>query len=309
MDHTSDVPYRFFDVAGEHLQRLPPLKGFENLPVVSLEEATQPLIPHVPELKRMVDIAYKNDVQSDYGLTADESSSIALYTVEWSPPKNSFYIILNETLRNSDREKLLPPWLLFLKLFMTALSKLPQTGTRTIYRGVNLDLMSKYRQGTKIVWWGFSSCTTNAEVLENNLFLDKNSARTIFTIECDTGKDIRKHSYYQKEDEILLIPGIEFEVVSSMNMGDQHAVIQLKEASESKPVLQPVKISYKDKYLTDAKVERIIKEALMKKKCTELDLTWNDITHTGAGKLAKALQNNKVKKYVLKLGKKHIFPY
>lgn len=56
-----------------------------------------------------------------------------------------------------------------------------------------------------------------------------------------------------------------------------------------------VKISYREKQITDADVERISNEALVKQKCTELDLSYNRITLAGAAILAKALQSTKVR--------------
>ncbi|CAF3393125.1 unnamed protein product [Rotaria sp. Silwood2] len=241
-------------------------------------------------------------------------------------------------LRNSNREALLPPWFKFLKLFLTALSKLPSTGHRFIYRGVKLDLRQKYTEGTRIVWWGFSSCTTTVGVLESDAFFGKSGTRTLFVIECDTGKDIRQHSFYQKEDEILLLPGREFEIVSSMDMGNKLSMIQLKEiiprfpniasitsskhtaissttiitpaaaatiipaaaivpkpTPKSKPIIQTVRVSYESKNITNADIQRVIKEAFVQQKCTELDLSQNKITHEGAVMLAETLRNNTVR--------------
>ncbi|CAF4740183.1 unnamed protein product [Rotaria sp. Silwood1] len=344
MGDESNGAYRFSDVAGEPIRRLPPLRGYENMPVVSLEEATQSLIPHVPEIEHMVDTILGNNIQSHNGLSADQSASIALYSMEWSPRKNSFYIILNDMLRNSKREALLPPWFRFLKLFLTALSKLPSTGHRIIYRGVKLDLREHYKKGARIVWWGFSSCTTAVEVLEEEEFFGKNGTRTLFAIECDTGKDIRQHSFYPNEEEILLLPGTEFEVISSADMGNRFSMIQLKEvvpkfphiasvassisstttgaaavttkpvaaaaatepkpSPKLKPPVQPVKVSYQSQNITDADIQRIIKEAIVQQQCTELDLSWNKITHEGATILAKELRNNTVRKlYYLSIDK------
>ena len=55
-------------------------------------------------------------------LTEDESASIYLYTCEWSPWDKCFYVVLNRTLRESDRsESTMKPWFKYLKLFLTAL--------------------------------------------------------------------------------------------------------------------------------------------------------------------------------------------
>jgi hypothetical protein len=336
MADASSAPYRFSDVAEEPVRRLPPIRGFENMPLVSLEEATQPLIPYVSEIEHMVDIVKGNNIKPNDGLTIDESASIALYSMEWSPRQNSFYIILNGTLRKANRAESLPPWFKFLKLFLTALSKLPPTTRRIIYRGVKLDLRKHYTQGARVVWWGFSSCTSTVGVLENEQFFGKSGTRTLFTIECDNGRDIRQHSFYQTEDEILLLPGQEFEVVSSLDMGNNLNMIQLKEivprfpniafitpsnpppistttaaavstptaaiatipkpASKPKPPVQSVKVSYGSKNITDADIQRIINEAFVQKQCTELNLSFNKITHEGAAILAKTLRNNEVRK-------------
>ena len=328
MAHKSTNTFRFSDVAGEPLRRLAPLRGFEKAPMVSFEKAIEPLIGHVKEIKHMVYNIQQSKIQAKNGLTIDETSSIALYSMEWSPREQSFYMILNETLRNPEREQFLLPWLKFLRLFFTGLSKLPSTGHRTIFRGVKLDLRSKYEQGERVVWWGFSSCTKTLRVLEKDEFVGKSGTRTIFTIETDTGKDIRQHSFYPEDDEILLLPGREFEVVSSAYTGNQLTMIHLKEVQpqfpnlpplpssnpplststgsiasattvtassvQPKPIIKPIQVSYRGENLTDKDIPRVIEEALEQQQCTQLDLSSNRITHEGAAILSKLLMHNQV---------------
>ena len=228
MAHKSTNTCRFSDIAEEPMERLPPLRGFETEPLMSLEEATEPLTESVPEIKHMIYNIRQSKIQPKNGLTIDESSSIALYSMEWNPPEESFYIILNKSLRDLNRIKL-RPWFRFLRLFFTALSKLPLAKHRIIFRGVKLDLRDQYKEGESIVWWGFSSCTKTLGVLENEQFVGMSGTRTLFTIESDAGKDIREHSFLPKEDEILLLPGREFVVISSAYMGNQLTMIHLKE--------------------------------------------------------------------------------
>ena len=301
MAHKSTNTFRFSDIGGEPLRRLPPIRGFENETLVSLEEATRPLIGLVQEIENMVYNIRQSKIQAKNGLTIDESSSIALYSMEWSPREQSFYNYLNKTLRDPKRESLLPPWLKFLRIFFTGLSKLPSTGHRTIYRGVKLDLRSKYKLGERVVWWGFSSCTQDVAVLENEQFFGKSGTRTLFAIESDTGKNIRQHSFYQHEDEIVLLPGREFEVVSSTDMGNQLTMIELKEVEPRYPTIaslptstSPVEVSYENKRITDNDIPRVIKEALQQQQCTILDLSFNRITHEGAALLSTALKHNEV---------------
>ena len=186
MAHKSTNTCRFSDIGGEPLRKLPPIRGFENEELVSFEEATKPLIGVVEEIEHMLDIVQDHTSKPKSGLSKDESSSITLYSLEWNPREKSFYFILNETLRDNKRETLLPPWLKFLRLFFTGLSKLPSANHRIIYRGVKMDLRNQYNEGERIVWWGFSSCTRTVRILEKDQFVGKSGTRTIFTIESDT---------------------------------------------------------------------------------------------------------------------------
>ena len=222
--------------------RLLPLQGFENMPLVSLDEATKPLIPHVPEIKEMVHVVRGNSREPNDGLTVEESASIMLYSLPWTVPQDSFYCILNTMLRSTNRDTQLPPWLLYLRLFITALTKLPSTPGRKVYRGVKMDIHDNYLVGSTCVWWGFSSCTSTVSVLENDQFVGKTGARTLFSIECDTGKSIMNHSRSGKEDEILLLPGLEFEVVACHPLGPEAHTIQLREIEPEYPNIATISL-------------------------------------------------------------------
>ncbi|CAF4651292.1 unnamed protein product, partial [Rotaria sp. Silwood2] len=136
------------------------------------------------------------------------------------------------------RQEKLEAWYLYLRLFLNALFRLPSL-TKTAYRGVKLDLSKRYIEGETIVWWGFSSCTTAVGVLKSNLFLGATDDRTMFTLQCQSARDIRKHSYYPAEDEVLLMAATQFKVVSCLKQGNLH-IIQLEETRPPFPLLQPV---------------------------------------------------------------------
>jgi hypothetical protein len=87
----------------------------------------------------MVWTVKQNCEKPEDDLTPDESGSIMLYTLEWEPPELSFYRILNRTLRSENRQEL-RPWFLYLRLIIYALVKLPCLSSRTIYRGVQMDM-------------------------------------------------------------------------------------------------------------------------------------------------------------------------
>ncbi|CAF4410322.1 unnamed protein product [Adineta steineri] len=83
------------------------------------------------------------------------------------------------------------------------------------------------------------------KILETEIFFDKTNERTMFIIECLNGKNIRRHSYFSKEDEILLLPATHFKVISVCNQGNLHT-IRLKEIQPRIPLLHPIIISLAD---------------------------------------------------------------
>ncbi|CAF1517408.1 unnamed protein product [Adineta steineri] len=231
---------RVSDIVNEPQQMLMPIEGYEEMSIVPLKEAVVPLVSILPRIQNYAYVAKQRcqSVPPD-GLTQDESASIMLYSMEWEPHAKCLYFALNAALRTEDRRKL-KPWFSYLKLILTALEKLPSTGCN-VFRGVNLDLSEQYTEGKTFVWWGFSSCTTSMGILENEQFLGKTGQRTLFTIECDSGKDISRHSYYQKEKEILLLPARQFSVVSCLKPAPGLHMIQLKETKPLITLLQPHK--------------------------------------------------------------------
>jgi hypothetical protein len=231
---------RFSDLTTEPRRMLPPIQGYEKMPLVSLEEAVDPLTSLVPEVERMAWTVKQSHFTREHGLTDDESASILLYTMEWEPRDQSFYIILNNTLQAANRN-LLRPWFLYLRLIMTAFAKLPSDSHRlTVFRGVKLDLRAQYPDGSTVTWWGFSSCTTSVGVLNNERFLGQVGTRTLFSIECHSAKSIKQYSFYPEEEEVLLPPARQFQVMGCLNQGNGLHIIQLKEIQPKFPLINPV---------------------------------------------------------------------
>lgn len=159
-----------------------------------------------------------------------------LYTMSWKPDHQCLYIALNATLRSEERSQL-KLWLPYLKLFFGALERLPSK-QRTVCRGVKKGLHEKYPKDKIFNWWAFSSCTKSIGVLKQDLFLGKVGNRTIFMIECFSGKDIREHSDVPTEDEMLLPAATRFKVVDSLDQDNGLHIIQLEEIKQNKPHLQ-----------------------------------------------------------------------
>eukprot|EP00667_Euglena_gracilis_P013257 EG_transcript_13666 len=160
-------------------------------------------------------------------LTKDEIGAIFIYTLE-SP----FYKNLNGLLRLRNREKL-KPLFPYLKLLLTALHKLPPLRV-TVFRGVKADVSAKYLQNDEIVWWGFGSTTGTAGVLEDPLYLGTSGPRTLFSIVTRHAVDICRYSAFgTKEDERLLMPGVQLKVKSKLPLADGLQFIQLEECTDS----------------------------------------------------------------------------
>ena len=204
-----------------------PIQGYEKVPLVPLEKAVEPLECMVPAVQRNVWIVMQKCHNPPDNLTPNESASIMLYTQSSKPEENSLYYILNAALRKGNQNTL-RPWFLYLKLIITALSKLPSV-QQTLYRGVKKNLTEDFAEKELFSWWSFISCTTNVTVLNEELFLGQLGERTMFNIDCYTGKNIRGHSMYKKENEVLLLPGFQFKKVGILNQGNGLNIIQIEE--------------------------------------------------------------------------------
>jgi hypothetical protein len=219
----SIVPQRFLDAGEEPDQTLTPIEGYEKYPLVSLKEAVAPIKSLLHNADSMVEIAKRNSRKPTDGLTPDESGAIHLYTMQWPKPHPSLYTILNQKLRTKNRDTLIS-WFLFLKLFFTALYKLPSL-KGVIYRGVRGNISDQYDEDH--FWWGATSCTETMNIMKR--FVGSTGDRTIFNIECIHGKSIQAHSYFKEENEILLMPGSYFQIVSKWKAAKGLYIIHLRE--------------------------------------------------------------------------------
>ncbi|CAF1385397.1 unnamed protein product [Adineta steineri] len=205
---------RLTDIPKEPMDFLMPISGYEEMPIVSLEEAVETLVPILPAVKSFARAAKKQCKKPADNLTQDESASIMLYSMGWEPLDKCLYCALNATLRSKNRSNL-KPWFLFLRLFLGALFRLPPIPHLTVFRGVKLDLSKQFEEDETFIWWGFSSCTTSIKVLQSEQFLGM-------------------------EDEVLLLAATEFQVKGILDQGHGLRTIQLQEVQSDEPMLIPV---------------------------------------------------------------------
>ena len=158
VDKETEHMMRILDIEDNPSRKMMPIQGYADMPLVSLERAVEPLVNIVHDIIEMAAWAkWKCEDPPADNLTVDQSASIILYSMQWEPQNKCLYYALNATLRDENRNKL-KPWFSYLKLFLTALSRLP-SNNRPIYRGITRDLRKDYQKGQKIIWWSFSSCT------------------------------------------------------------------------------------------------------------------------------------------------------
>ncbi|CAF3655661.1 unnamed protein product [Rotaria sp. Silwood1] len=218
---------------------LDPIVDYAQEPLLPLADACLPLTDILYNLSFYVQMALdKTPAEPPDQLTVDESAAIRLYTIEWEEPHRSLYSMLNYTLKMTSRENL-RPYFRYLKLFLTALVKLPCVPPLTVWRGVKLDLSAEFPPGTLVTWWAFSSCTTEMTVLENNMYLGTMGARTLFSVEAINGRMVRAHSHFVTEDEVLLLPGTHMVVQSQLSPAPDLYIIHLKQIIPKEMLLEP----------------------------------------------------------------------
>lgn len=189
---------RFVDHTLAELQEVnrSPIFGYEDSSILTLEEAAEKLTPLVPNVLANVRTAKRKHYRHSDLLTQDESAAIYLYSMP-----SSFFSSLNNALRAENRDAL-KPWFAYLKLFMTALKKLPST-KMVVWRGVNGDVSSVFANNNIQIWWSINSTSMDLKIVEP--FIDEQG--TLFAIEAICGKHISQFSACPEEKEVILMPG------------------------------------------------------------------------------------------------------
>jgi cellobiose-specific phosphotransferase system component IIA len=216
------------------------IQGLMDTPLSSLREAvafiTGPGAPSQADLMAGCDEAEARADQllaegpDEHGLEKDEIAAIHLYT------QNLMFRPLNRALWSKERGAVKPYWG-YIRLLQHALFKLPKSEAGTICRGIKepfhepvtidamLDRMLAMAtesslahpnggSGEPIIWWGFSSCSTNQQAAMS--FLGDAGQRVLYTIEGgSSARDVRTYSAFQQEAEVLMPFGSAFTVVSA----------------------------------------------------------------------------------------------
>ena len=179
-----------------------PISGFETEPLVSLEEAVEPIAGLVLDVLTHVKTA-KEKFINDPNLPINEAAAIYLYTMAIP-----LYGELNQALRNEDGSSL-KLWFSYLKLLLTGLYKLPSLPGE-VWRGVSNVKASDFKENNIHTWWSITSCSK---------YRDSAAGFTcekgiLFCIDSVYGKDIASYSALKNEEEIILMPGTKLRVTN-----------------------------------------------------------------------------------------------
>ena len=181
------------------------------------EENVDKCIKHAEDLEK--------DKKLPKELTVNDAAAIAMFIFEFED-ENSPFKIINHALENKIKEEMdkIRDLLYFV---MTALRKLPVVTGKDLYMGTPKDDSEDGFQSAKSsssskdspspeIWEGFSLVTSNKEEAKKSLKKSPETEKvsgTIFTIKNGWGYDISLYSLNNNENEILLEPERQFEVV------------------------------------------------------------------------------------------------
>ncbi|CAF1409587.1 unnamed protein product, partial [Didymodactylos carnosus] len=219
-----------------------PIFDFKDSPLLTLEAAIEKVTPTISGCMEYVATAKKKYNRHSALLTRDESAAIYLYSMP-----TPIFARLNETLRAKTRHAL-KSWFAFLKLFITALEKLPSTQT-TVWRGVSdYNVGSIFADNDVHIWWSVNSCSMDLRSIQS--YLGENG--TLFAIDVLDGKDVSAFSAVPDEQEVLLMPGTRLRArCESLSFIDRLSVLHLKEVnpqsvslSESNYLVEQIRQGY-----------------------------------------------------------------
>ena len=194
------------------------ISGYQHLPIVSLEQSVEKIVPFVPDVNNLVNHAMQH-CRKGPRLSDNESAAIYLYTMA-----KSFYKMLNQVLRAKNPQAL-EPWFMFLKLFISALDKLPSLPI-TVWRGItDYFCASDFVKGQMYTWSSINSCSSDVNVA--SVYVGRGGI--LFCINAIHGKDITEYSEFQDEREIILMPGTRLQVQSTSFDEHRLNIVQLNE--------------------------------------------------------------------------------
>eukprot|EP00727_Mastigamoeba_balamuthi_P010258 m51a1_g5855 hypothetical protein (914) ;mRNA; r:357142-359992 len=169
--------------------------------------------------------------------TEDEALALLLYTTETKPSEESIYFRLNKHLRKrgggGHREEggSEQQWMRFARYLVRAMRAMPGHAG-VVYRGVRCRVDRRaYAVGRRVCWRAFSSTSPSERVAAS--FIRDGGHCTLFEVNALRGRRITAFNMFG-EDEVLLEPSSEFEVVRVVpRQGEAPCRVVLQEVAPS----------------------------------------------------------------------------
>ncbi|CAF1256842.1 unnamed protein product [Adineta steineri] len=188
-----------------------------KVPLLNLTEAIKKTTSFV-KYEKNCPTGVTSHTITPFGLTPDDLAAIKAYTSACG-----LYSDLNAALRTEKIEKI-QPWFSYLKLFDTAINKIPPV-KRRYCRGITVSPNSSYTVGTVITWWGVTSVSTEPSTCQSF-----GSSGTLYNINSVSARNITNYSAIPSEAESILLPGTKVKITKMEHdsMKDVH-VIEVEE--------------------------------------------------------------------------------
>lgn len=196
----------------------------------------------VPQIERILHDVWRKMQEVRYApecvaqaqrLDDDELTGILIYTHDLRDGKTegNLYFEENKDLRLHDanaRLNAMKKWSAHMYYTLCGLSKLPDY-TGQVYRGLDdPKIHTEYKQGRRICWGAWSSCTTLIKAAEE--YAGKSGV--VLIIQVSTGKHLNYLSCFPDEGEVLLSPRHEFYVMGPVYEQDGIRYLHLTEATD-----------------------------------------------------------------------------
>ena len=181
------------------------INGYQYEPLVSLEEALKSFDDKINQLYKYIQEAkMKCYYPNAHGLTRDESAAIYIYTMRWEP--RCVYDHLEDAWESKDRLQL-KPWFKYLKLFRSALDKLPNAKTE-VWQGVayDEDIRKMLSPSSSPLYSSMGSCLTSEREMRDYLHKKGDKKTILIGYESVNAKDIIDYTV-NKSKEVIIWPG------------------------------------------------------------------------------------------------------
>ena len=186
-----------------------PLKlidGYQNEPIVSLEDSLKPLDGKIDQLPAQIKEAKtKCHYPSEHNLTRDESAALYLYSIRGD--QSSVHSQLQRAWQSGDRVQM-KTWLKYLKLMKSGSDKLPNAKTDA-WQGMPYDEEwdKTLQSDSATLYTGMSLCPASSNDAKDELNVKPGTKTILVACESVQAKDTSGYTA-DNERQLLVWPGV-----------------------------------------------------------------------------------------------------